>query len=114
MGMRHQHHINLACRKGKLSVGDLVSPLLQSSVYQDALAVYLQAVAAAGDALIGAVKTELHAVASLLFDRYLPSMKSFVVRCGAAGTHVRQSVTFYYCTTACPKAQCVFLKLLSH
>lgn len=112
--MRHQHHINLACRKGKLSVGDLVSPLLQSAVYQDALAVYLQAVAAAGDALIGAVKQSFMLLPPFCSIRYLPSMKSFVVRCGAAGTHVRQSVTFYYCTTACPKAQCVFLKLLSH
>ena len=58
--MGDQHEINAASRKGQGRIVHLVYTLLQAAVHQNALAAYLQAVAAAGDALIGTVKTELH------------------------------------------------------
>ena len=60
MGMGDEHNINAASREGQSLIVHLISSLLQAAVHQDALAAYLQAVAAAGDALIGTIKTELH------------------------------------------------------
>ena len=60
VGMGHQHAVDGVRREGELGVGDLVPSLLQAAVHQDALSVHLQAVAAAGHALIGAEKAELH------------------------------------------------------
>ena len=60
VGVGHQDEVDVVRGKGKSVVGHLVPPLLQSAVHQDAPAVDLQTVAAAGDALVGAVKAELH------------------------------------------------------
>ena len=65
MGVGHQHIVDAVCRKGELGVGDLVPALLQSAVHQNALTVHFQAVTAAGHALIGAEKAELHESSSL-------------------------------------------------
>ena len=60
VGVGHQEKVDGVCRKGQRLVGHLVPPLLQSAVHQDAPAAHLQTVAAAGDALVRAVKAELH------------------------------------------------------
>ena len=46
--------------KGQLTIFDLIPALLQAAVDEDPLAVYLQAVTAAGDALVRAKETQLH------------------------------------------------------
>ena len=60
MGVGHQQVIDGIGREGKFRVGYLVPPLLQPAVHQDALSAYIQTVTAAGHALIGAKKAELH------------------------------------------------------
>ena len=55
-------HINAAGVKGQRGVVDLVPALLQAAVHQDMLAVDLQTMAAAGDALVSAEKAQLHGV----------------------------------------------------
>ena len=60
VGVGHQDEVDGIGRKGQGLVGHLVPALLQTAVDQDAPAVDLQTVAAAGDALVGAVKAELH------------------------------------------------------
>ena len=67
MGVGHQHIVDAVCRKGELGVGGLVPALLQSAVHQNALTVHFQAVTAAGHALIGAEKAELHKSSSFGF-----------------------------------------------
>ena len=66
MGVGHQQVIDGARRKGKLLIGHLVPSLLESAVHQDALAVYLQAVAGAGHTLIRAEKAQLHKETSFI------------------------------------------------
>ena len=64
MGMGDEDIINGVGRKGEFRIGDLVPALLQAAVHQDALAVHFQAMAAACDALIRAVKIKLHQMTS--------------------------------------------------
>ena len=52
--------------KGQLTIVDLIPTLLQAAVDQDPLAVYLQTVTTACDALIRAKETQLHERALLL------------------------------------------------
>ena len=68
VGVGHQDEVDVVRGKGKSVVGHLVPPLLQSAVHQDALSVDFQAVTAAGHALIGAKKAELHRESSFEFD----------------------------------------------
>ena len=72
MSMGHQQVIDGIGREGKLRVGYLVPPLLQPTVHQDAFPADIQTVTAAGHALIGTKKAELH-VESLLFVWFLLS-----------------------------------------
>ncbi len=64
VGMGHQHRVDLVGSKGQGLVIDLVPPLLQSAVHQDAFPVYLQAVAAAGHTLVRAKKAQSHRMSS--------------------------------------------------
>jgi len=52
--------------EGQAAVIHLVPALLQAAVDEDPLAVYLQAMAAAGNALVSAEKTQLHGVRPFL------------------------------------------------
>ena len=65
MGMGDQDIVNGIGRKGQLVVIDLILPLLQAAVDQDALSVDLQTVAAAGNAFIRSKETQLHGMALL-------------------------------------------------
>ena len=60
VGVGHQHHVDAARVEGKGGVVDLIAALLQTAVHQDLLSVDLQTMAAAGDALVSAVKAQLH------------------------------------------------------
>ena len=67
MGVGDQNVVDGIGGKGQLVVVDLIPPLLQAAVDEDALAVDLQAVTAAGDTLVRSVKTQLHGMALLCF-----------------------------------------------
>ena len=60
MGVGHQHRVDAARMERQGGVVDLVPALLQTAVHQDLLPVDLQTMAAAGDTLVSAVKTQLH------------------------------------------------------
>ena len=60
MGMGDKDEIDGVGSKGEFAVGNFVAALLETTVNQDAFAVDFQAVAASGDALVRAVKAELH------------------------------------------------------
>ncbi len=64
MGVGHQHRVDIAGMEGQAAVIHLVPALLQAAVDQYPLAVDLQAVAAAGNAPVGAKKTQFHGVNS--------------------------------------------------
>ena len=49
----------------QIVIVNLIPPLLQAAINQNPLPVDLQAVAAAGDALVRSVKTQLHGMALL-------------------------------------------------
>ena len=85
MGVGHQHHINAAGVKGQRGVVDLVPALLQAAVHQDMLAVDLQTMAAAGNAPVSAVKTQLHGENS--FFLIVPSVYHTFPRCTTAKRH---------------------------
>ena len=85
MGVGHQHHINAAGVKGQRGVVDLVPALLQAAVHQDMLAVDLQTMAAAGNAPVSAVKTQLHGENS--FSLIVPSVYHTFPRCTTAKRH---------------------------
>ena len=67
VGVGDEDIVNAPRREGELRVADLVPALLQSAVHQDLLAVDLQAVAAAGDALVGAEKAQFHTAPPCIF-----------------------------------------------
>lgn len=56
MGVGDEHIVDAARGKGQGAVVHLVPALLQAAVDEDALAAYLQTMAAAGDALVSAEK----------------------------------------------------------
>lgn len=56
VGVGDEHIVDAARGKGQGAVVHLVPALLQSAVDEDALAAYLQTMAAAGDALVSAEK----------------------------------------------------------
>ena len=60
VGVGHQHHVDAARMERQCGVVDLVPSLLQPAVHQYFLSVDLQTMAAAGDALVSAVKAQLH------------------------------------------------------
>ena len=60
MGVGDEHGVDVASQEGQRLVIHFIPALLQSAVHQDALAVDIQAVAAAGDTLGCAEKAELH------------------------------------------------------
>ena len=60
MGVCHQYIVNFSRVEGQAAVIHLVPSLLQSAIHQDFLPVDLQAVTAAGDALIRAEKAKFH------------------------------------------------------
>ena len=60
VGVGHQDVVDGVGGEGQLPVVGLVPALLEAAVDKDALAVYLQTVAAAGDALIRSKKAEFH------------------------------------------------------
>ena len=60
MGVGHQHRVDAARMERQGGVVDLIPALLQTAVHQDLLPVDLQTMAAAGDTLVSAVKTQLH------------------------------------------------------
>ena len=64
--VRHQHKIYLACVKGQAAVVHLIPALLQAAVDEDLFAVNFQTVAAAGNTLVSAEKTQFHRVSSSL------------------------------------------------
>ena len=66
MGVGDQNVINGISGKGEFAVGNLVPALLEAAVDKNAGVVNLQTVAAPGDALIRAVKAELHSKALLI------------------------------------------------
>ena len=66
MGVGDEHIVDVARGKGQGAVVHLVPALLQAAVDEDALAAYLQTMAAAGDALVSAEKTQLHGVRPFL------------------------------------------------
>ena len=66
VGVGDEHIVDAARGKGQGAVVHLVPALLQSAVDEDALAAYLQTMAAAGDALVSAEKTQLHGVRPFL------------------------------------------------
>ena len=66
MGVGHQHHIDAAGMERQHRIVYLVPSLLQAAVHQNILAVDLQAVAAAGNAPVSAVKAQLHGGNSFL------------------------------------------------
>ena len=66
VGVGHQDIVNIACMEGQAAVIHLVPALLQAAVDEDLLAVYLQAMAAAGNALVSAEKMQFHSGRSFL------------------------------------------------
>ena len=62
MGVSHQHRVDAAGMEGQRGVVHLVPSLLQATVDENMLSVYLQTMAAAGDALVSAEKAQLHGV----------------------------------------------------
>ena len=66
VGVGHQDIVNIACMEGQTAVIHLVPALLQAAVDEDLLAVYLQAMAAAGNALVSAEKMQFHSGRSFL------------------------------------------------
>ena len=62
MGVGHQHRVDAAGMEGQRGVVNLVPSLLQATVDENMLSVYLQTMAAAGDALVSAEKAQLHGV----------------------------------------------------
>ena len=66
VGVGDEHIVDAARGKGQGAVVHLVPALLQAAVDEDALAAYLQTMAAAGDALVSAEKTQLHGVRPFL------------------------------------------------
>ena len=66
MGVGHQDIVDGIGGEGELAVGNLVPALLEPAVNEDAGVVDLQTVAASGDALVRAVKAELHNGALLI------------------------------------------------
>ena len=60
VGVGHQHHVDAARMERQGGVVDLVPSLLQAAVHQYFLSVDLQTMAAAGNALVSAVKAQLH------------------------------------------------------
>ena len=60
VGVGDEDIVDAPRREGELLIADLVPALLQTAVHQDLLAVDLQTVAAAGDALVGAEKAQFH------------------------------------------------------
>ena len=67
MGVGDEHKVNAAGMEGQGLVVHLVPSLLQPAVDEYLLSVDLQAVAAAGDALVGAVKAQFHRGLLLFF-----------------------------------------------
>lgn len=66
VGVGDEHIVDAARGKGQGAVVHLVPALLQSAVDEDALAAYLQTMAAAGDTLVSAEKTQLHGIRPFL------------------------------------------------
>ena len=60
VGVGDQDVVDGVGGKGEFAVGNLVPALLEAAVDEDAGVVDLQTVAASGDALVRAVKAELH------------------------------------------------------
>jgi hypothetical protein len=89
MRMGNQQNIDGIRCKGKQLVVDLIPSLLQTAVHQDALSVYFQTMATAGDTLICAVKTQLHKTSSF------------------SGHGCKTLFLQFYCTTHPRKAQSV-------
>ena len=67
VGVGDEHIVNGVGGEGQLPVVDLVPALLEAAVDQNSFSVDLQAVAAAGDALVRAEKAELHGSGLLFF-----------------------------------------------
>ena len=66
VGVGDQDVVDGVGGKGEFAVGNLVPALLKAAVDEDAGVVDLQTVAASGDALVRAVKAELHSEALLI------------------------------------------------
>ena len=79
VGVGHQYVVDGVGGKGELIVGHLVPSLLQSAVDEDAFTVDLQAVTAAGHALVRAKETELHK-GNLLAEFCVLSLCSDLIR----------------------------------
>ena len=77
--VRHEHAVDRAGVEGQGSVIHLVASLLQAAVHQNLLAVDLQTMAAAGYALVSAVKTQLHGSVPFCFRREGQPSPHFVV-----------------------------------
>ena len=77
--VRHEHAVDRAGVEGQRGVIHLVAPLLQAAVHQNLLAVDLQTMAAAGYALVSAVKTQLHGSVPFCFRREGQPSPRFVV-----------------------------------
>ena len=67
VGMGDEYEVDAAGMEGQRTVVDLVPSLLQAAVNEDLPAVDFQTVAAAGDALISAVKAQFHRGLLLFF-----------------------------------------------
>ena len=107
VGVGHQHHVDAARVEGQSGVVDLIAALLQAAVHQDLLSVDLQTMAAAGDALVSAVKAQLHGRNSFSYYIWtsIPHLYSFINRkprilsiadCSQKFFCIRQYPVLYY------------------
>ena len=79
VGVGDHHGVDVPGGKVQLLVVPLVPALLQAAVHQDLLPVDLQTMAAAGYALVSAVKTQLHGSVPFCFRREGQPSPRFVV-----------------------------------